>query len=168
MTYFVNKAQVIVPLKYFYEIHENCTVYHEKGEKIPKTAVVTESLLKYGSKEEAKSQIPTNIVRELPDKKGYEVTEYVIMDDKGIIEESNPFGYTLITSRGKYSPEDVMKMEKILKHLNFYIRLASIIAYERYGFLRKMTDTQGVSTIYYEDERQYVYFDTDNQIVTEP
>ena len=107
---------------------------------------------------ECSLQSKCNLIQELAD--GYEVTEYFIENEKGDSQQNQV--YEISTIRGRYTVKEVNAMKKLLEHLGFYFRLSSVIAYERYGFLRRVQCDSGAQKISYQDERQVLYIDTDN------
>lgn len=158
---YLKLAQVKVPMKDFYAICSGCAIY---GEQIEKRIIIKKAepvcIGRYEKMEEAEHDLQSkcNLVQELAD--GYEVTEYFIESEKGD-RQQNP-AYMISTIRGMYSAKEVSAMRKLLEHLGFYFRLSSVIAYERYGFLRRVQCDSGAKKISYQDERQVLYINAEN------
>lgn len=158
--YYLKLAQVRVPLKNFYAIRAGCAA---EGEQIEKKVIIKKAdsvcIGRYETMETAEKDFrdKCNLIQELSD--GFEVTEYFIEKDGG--EKKQNQQYALNTVKGSYLPSEVNAMKKLLEHLGFYFRLSSVIAYERYGFLRRIQCDSGAWKICYQDERQILYIDTE-------
>lgn len=85
--------------------------------------------------------------------KHYTMYEYYLTDEKEILAVNDQFLFK--SERDKYHPKEVHAMQALLDHLGFYVKLASVIVYERYGFLYRQLDG-GKDFICYKDERQKI------------
>ena len=88
------------------------------------------------------------------------MTEYYISDAENVLKVNNRYQFE--SKRDTYTPEEFECMKLLMEHLTFYVRLSSIIAYERYGFLKKEENS-----IVYEDERQKYVIDLESKIIEE-
>lgn len=164
--YYVNMAQVTVSVKNFYGIREGCTI---EGEVIESKAVIKKAepitLEEFESKKDAQDFLAKNcscnLIRELPENKGYRVSEFFVADEKELLLYMQT-EYKLITELATYDENEIRAMKEILEYLGFYQRLSSLIAYERYGYLKKVRDTNNKQFICYEDERQILSISTDD------
>lgn len=167
--YYVNMAQVTVSIKNFYGIRERCAI---EGEVIESKAVIKKAkpvnMREFETKKDAQDFLEKNCnsIRELPEQKGYRVSEFFIMDEKETLLEAQT-EYRLITERAAYEPKEVRAMKKLLVYLKFYQRLSSLLAYERYGYLKKVRDTDDRELIRYEDERQLLNISVDEFEINE-
>lgn len=115
----------------------------------------------FESLEEAEKKLCsyTNTIKEFEQR--FSMTEYYISDDAENILKVND-RYQFESKRDTYTPEEFECMKLLMEHLTFYVRLSSIIAYERYGFLKKEENS-----IVYEDERQKYVIDLGSKIIEE-
>ncbi len=157
--YYVKAAEIFVPLKYFYGIDEKCSI---EGTKLKVNYLIkpAENFMVLDFEEqridlEADLLERTNVIRQ--DDNGYYLTEYFIMEDEEIIDYVTD--YRLVTERTTYEPNEVKAMKKLLESLGYYVKLSSILVYERYGFLKKI-ENGNECKIRYEDERQTIFIDT--------
>lgn len=163
--YALYKSTLLVPVKQFYAIDKRCTIL---GASVKKRAKLTEVLkparpivIATGTKEEMKRQLVenSNTMIELPDNRGYEITEYFInhhVTEGKVTEKEYCDNYKLITDSDIYEPEEVKALELLLEELQVYSRFSTVIAYERYGFFKKKPDF----IIEYVDERQCLRINT--------
>lgn len=162
--YYVNMAQVTVSIKNFYGIRERCAI---EGEVIERKSIIKKAkpsnMDEFKSKKDAQDFLEKNCnsIRELPENKGYRVSEFFIVDEKELLLDTQT-EYKLITERAVYDAKEIRAMKKLLEYLGFYQRLSSLLAYERYGYLKKAKDTNGKQLIRYEDERQVLSISTDD------
>lgn len=139
--HFITAATVNVPMREYPKIDVG---YAKASRGAVKTTIVMKDTL-----EEAVGDLQeyNNIIRK--NERGYEFTEYFI--------ENQDFtcpNYILITEKDQYSAIQFECMVKMLKQMDFYRTLSSVIAYERYGFLTINRDTPVTWHINYRDERQ--------------
>ena len=115
----------------------------------------------FESLEEAEKKLSsyTNTIKEFEQR--FSMTEYYISDDAENVLKVND-RYQFESKRDTYTPEEFECMKLLMEHLTFYVRLSSIIAYERYGFLKKEENS-----IVYEDERQKYVIDLESKIIEE-
>lgn len=162
--YYVNMAQVTVSIKNFYGIRERCAI---EGEVIESKAVIKKAkpvnMKEFDIKKDAQDFLEKNCnsVRELPENKGYRVSEFFIADEKETLLDAQT-EYKLITERATYDAKEIRAMRRLLEYLGFYQRLSSLLAYERYGYLKKVKDTNDKELIRYEDERQVLNISIDD------
>lgn len=83
----------------------------------------------------------------------YEITEYFIEDCR--TGKQYPVEKYRYRGRTFYSPEEFEAMKRILEYLNNYVYLASVIVYERYGLLNKISGHR----IRYADENDALVID---------
>lgn len=162
--YYLKSAQIFVPLKYFYGISERCSI---NGTKLKVKYLIKPAsnfmVLDFAEQKvdlEADLLGRTNEIRQgknVYGDYGYHITEYFITEEEEIINTVTD--YTLITKRAAYEPNEVRAMKRLLESLGCYVKLSSVLVYERYGFLKKI-EKENEYIIRYEDERQTVCIDT--------
>lgn len=108
---------------------------------------------------EKKLKTYTNTIKEFATR--FCLTEYYITDSQENVVKVND-RYQFESKRDMYTSEEFSCMKLLMEHLTYYVRLSSIIAYERYGFLKK--EANG---IIYEDERQKYVIDLESKVIEE-
>lgn len=161
--YYLKSAQIFIPLKYFYGIDKRCSF---EGTKLKVKYLIKPAenfiILDFAEQKvdlEADLIGQTNEIRQGNNTcgDGYYMTEYFITEEEEIVDTVTD--YKLITKRAVYEPNEVKAMIMLLESLGCYVKLSSVLVYERYGFLKKI-ENGNECKIRYEDERQTIFIDT--------
>ena len=175
--YELKLAQILVPVSKLYAVMENCSyegTYSGEQRILPESEV-SNTLETFRELEEAKEKAEglCNFIRlinddgeeeisvawgerpVLPKKTDfYEVTEYFIEDSK--TGERWPVEKYRYKGRKLYNPEEFKAMKRMLEYLDYYVSLASVLVYERYGLLNKISGNR----IRYADENNALVIDS--------
>ena len=155
--YYIYKGITMFEIKFYPRLDFGYAV-KEKGNKLIKSPIGSFEKLS-----DAKNKLSDYCNNLIEDQDSYTLIEYCITDEEknilGICEE-----YKYITLNEIFSNSEFYAIKKLLEHMDFYVGMASIIVYTRYGIIRK--DKQS-GLIVYQDERQTLKIDPKTQIIQE-
>lgn len=169
-------AEALIPLKNFYAIRQNCVIEGELCATGNKKYVIKKGdphyVRPYSILNDAVKSLKAeeNLIRYQHVDNSYYVKEWFVLDDKDNHVVETTESYRLVSDKGNYKPQEVHAMKYLLEHLNFYQRLSTIIAYEKYGYLvLDMNENTFKPLIRYVDERQVVTCDVESlEIMQKP